>query len=264
MPSPSTGASRLFPIIGDPVKYVESPTWLTSTFVDRGHDALCVPMQVPEGALDAAMAGLAATPNVDGVLVTMPHKRTAFAYCATSSDRARLLGVVSVIRRSPDGSWHGDMLDGLAFVKAQQDHGATIEGNRALLVGAGGAGIAIALLEAGVEELVVHDADEARVDELLGVLEGVGTGKATTGPPDPTGFDLVFNATPLGMEDGDPLPVDASLMTPSMFVGDVISGHGTTPFIAAAQAAGCGTATGGHMVEAVQDLMADFLLDNRL
>jgi shikimate dehydrogenase len=53
-------------------------------------------------------------------------------------------------------------------------------------------------------------------------------------------------------------------MTPSMFVGDVISGHGTTPFIAAAQAAGCGTATGGHMVEAVQDLMADFLLDNRL
>lgn len=262
MPSSPTGASRLFPIIGDPVKYVESPTWLTNTFAGRGHDALCVPMQVPEGALDVVMAGLAATSNVDGILVTMPHKHTAFEYCATSSDRARLLEVVSVIRRSSDGTWHGDMLDGLAFVKAQQDHGATIEGSRALLVGAGGAGsaIAIALHEAGLEELVVHDADEDRAKALLDVLADVGTGKATSGPPDPTGFDLVFNATPLGMEDDDPLPVDASRLDSSTFVGDVISGHGITPFIAAAQAAGCETATGSHMVQAVQDLMADFML----
>lgn len=264
MYSSPTGASRLFPIIGDPIKYVESPTWLTNTFAERGHDALCVPMQVPEGALGASMTGLAATPNVDGILVTMPHKHAAFAYCATSTDRARLLEVVSVIRRSRDGSWHGDVLDGVAFVKAQQDHGARMKGSRALLVGAGGAGsaIAIALLEAGVAELVVHDTDEARAAGLLGVLEDVGTGTATTGFPDPTGFDLVFNATPLGMEDGDPLPVDPSLLRSSMFVGDVIAGHGTTPFIAAAQAAGCRTATGGHMVEAVQDLMADFLLAN--
>jgi shikimate dehydrogenase len=140
----------------------------------------------------------------------MPHKHAAFAHCATSSERARLLGVVSVIRRNPDGTWHGDMLDGLAFVKAQKDHGARVEGARALLVGAGGAGSAI--------------------------------------------------ATPLGMEDGDPLPLDATLLTASMFVGDVIAGHGVTPFVAAAQAAGCKTASGGHMVEAVQKLMADFML----
>lgn len=264
MSSSPTGASRLFPIIGDPVTYVESPVWLTNTFAERGHDALCVPMQVPDGALDASMAGLTATPNVDGILITMPHKHTAFGHCATSSDRAGLLEVVSVTRRNPDGSWHGDMLDGLAFVKAQLDHGATIEGARALLIGAGGAGsaIAIALLEAGVAELVIHDTDESRVKDLLGVLGGVGMVHATAGPTDPTGCDLVFNATPLGMEDGDPLPLEASQLTSSMFVGDVIAGHGTTPFIAAAQAAGCRTATGGHMVEAVQGLMADFMLRN--
>lgn len=262
MSSSPTGASRLFPIVGDPIRYVESPARLTSTFAERGHDALCVPMQVPGDALDAALAGLAATSNVDGLLVTMPHKHTAFGHCASSSDRARLLGVVSVIRRNPDGSWHGDMLDGLAFVKAQQDHGATIEGGRALLIGAGGAGsaIAIALLDAGVAELVVHDTDESRVAELLDVLQGVGAGTATAGPPDPTGFDLVFNATPLGMDDDDPLPLDGARLTSSMFVGDVIGGHGTTPFIAAARDAGCRTATGTHMVEAVQDLMADFFL----
>jgi shikimate dehydrogenase len=197
-------------------------------------------MQVPEGDLAVVMAALTATVNVDGILVTMPHKFTAFAHCATSSERARVLGAVSVIRRNPDGSWHGDMLDGLAFVKAQQDHSAGVAGARALLV--------------------VHDADASRVATLLGLLAGPGAGRVIAGAADPAGCDLVFNATPLGMEAGDPLPVDAALLTSSMFVGDVIAGHGVTPFIGAAQANGCKTADGGHMVEAVQDLMADFML----
>jgi shikimate dehydrogenase len=214
-----SGATRLFPIIGDPVAYAESPVRLTSTFGDRGHNAMCIPMQVAEGDLDVVMAGLTATSNVDGILVTMPHKFAAFAYCATSSERARRLGVVSVMRRNPDGTWHGDMLDGLAFVKAQRDHGAHIEGTRALLIGAGGAGraIAIALLEAGVRDLAVHDANKSRLSALLEVLAGLGDGRVIAASPDPTGCDLVFNATPMGMEDGDPLPVDAALLTSSMF-----------------------------------------------
>ena len=82
----------------------------------------------------------------------------------------------------------------------------------------------------------------------------------SAGPPDPTGCDLVCNATPMGMEEGDPLPVDAALLTSSMFVGDVIAGHGLTAFLEAAESAGCKTANGGHMVEAAQDVMADFML----
>jgi shikimate dehydrogenase len=257
-----SGATRLFPIIGDPIKYVESPMRLTRTFDERGYNGICVPMQVAADDLDAVMGGLTASRNVDGILVTMPHKFTAFAYCATSSERAKMLGVVSVIRRNPDGTWHGDMLDGLAFVKAQQDHGAEPDGARVLLVGAGGAGsaIAIALLEAGVGELIIHDADQSRVATLIDLLSGLGQGRVRAGPPDPTGCDLVCNATPMGMEENDPLPVDAALLTSSMFVGDVIAGHGLTAFLAAAESAGCKTANGGHMVEAAQDVMADFML----
>src|SRR4051812_20453370 len=256
------GATRLFPIIGEPIRYVESPMRLTRTFGERDYNGICVPMQVPAGDLDVVMAGLTAARNVDGILVTMPHKFAAFGHCATSSERARMLGVVSVIRRNSDGTWHGDMLDGLAFVKAQVDHGARPQGARVLLVGAGGAGsaIAIALLEAGVRELVVHDADETRVATLLELLKNLGPGRVSAGPPDPVGCGLVCNATPMGMEDGDPLPVDPALLTSTMFVGDVIAGHGLTPFLAAAEAAGCGTANGGHMVEAAQEVMADFML----
>jgi shikimate dehydrogenase len=255
------GETRLFPIIGDPIIYARSPQRLTSGFAALGYNAICVPMQVPEGDLAAAMSGLTRTGNVDGLLITMPHKFTAFSYCATSSETARLFGVVSVMRRNPDGTWHGDMLDGLAFVKAQKDEGARPEGARVLLVGAGGAGsaIAIALLEAGVRELIIHDSNEARTAELLRILGERGRGRVSSGPPDPTGCEMVCNASPMGMADGDPLPVAANLLSPSMFVGDVIAGHGVTPFLRAAQAAGCKTANGDQMVEAVQEMMLGFM-----
>lgn len=262
MPDHLSGASRLYPIIGDPVHYVQSPIWLTRTFAERGHNGLCVPLEVDADGLDAVMNGLAAAANVDGILVTMPHKNTAFAYCATSDARANLFEAVSVIRRNADSSWHGHMLDGLAFVRAQQNRGATTERARALLVGTGAAGSAIAhaLLDAGVAELALHDADPARVEALSRRLQDVSGGRLREGSADPTGYDLVLNATPLGLNEGDPAPLDTSLLTEHMHVGDVIAGHGTTPLVAAAREAGCTTADGADMVEAVQELMADFML----
>lgn len=256
------GETRLFPIIGDPIIYVKSPEHLTSGFIARGHNGICIPMQVSGEDIDKVMQGFALIPNIDGLLITMPHKFTSYAYCATTSKRSRLLKVVSVIRRNDNGSWHGDMLDGLAFVKAQKDQGARPEGARVLLIGAGGAGsaIAITLLESGVRELIIHDTDEARVANLIELVDEVNRGRVTYGLPDPTGCDMVCNATPLGMSERDPLPVDADLLAPSMFVGDVIAGHGETPFLSAARIAGCKTANGDQMVEAVQEMMLDFML----
>jgi shikimate 5-dehydrogenase len=257
-----SGETRLFPIIGDPIIYVKSPERLTSGFEKRGHNGACVPMQTPEGALGDVMRGLTAIPNVDGLLITMPHKFGAFAHCATSSERARLLGVVSVMRRNADGTWHGDMLDGLAFVKAQIDQGAKVEGAKVLQVGAGAAGsaIAIAFLQAGVRELILYDIEPTRTAALMEILSELGHGRAKVGPPDPTGCDMVCNATSMGMAGGDPLPVSGHLFKSSMFVGDVIAGHGLTPFLQAAQEAGCKTANGDQMVEAVQEMMLDFML----
>ena len=257
-----SGETRLFPIIGDPIVFVKSPQQLTSGFAALGHNGLCVPIQVPQGSLEGVMRGLSLVPNVDGLLVTMPHKFAAFSYCATASQRARLLGVVSVMRRNPDGSWHGDMLDGLAFVKAQRDNGARPDGALVLLVGAGGAGsaIAIALLEAGVRGLIVHDTDGARVAHLIALVGDLGRGRIAAGPADPSGCDMVCNATPMGMAAEDRLPVAAHLLTGSMFVGDVVAGHGVTPLLRAARGAGCGTADGVQMVAAVQEMMLDFML----
>lgn len=258
-----SGETRLYPIFGDPIIYVKSVERLTAGFERRGANAICIPMQVKDGDLDACMRGLSIIGNVDGLLITMPHKFTSFAYCATASASAKLFGGVSVARRNADGTWHGDMLDGDAFVKAQIDAGAKPDGARVLLLGAGAAGSAIAasLLLNGVRELIVHDVNPARADALVRVLSGLGRGKVVAGPADPAGCDMVCNATPMGMADGDPLPLPGELLKSSMFVGDVIAGHGVTPFLAAAQAAGCKTANGDQMVEAVQEVMLDFMLN---
>jgi shikimate dehydrogenase len=219
-------------------------------------------MQVAEGALESAIRGLGPIANVRGLLITMPHKKTMFGLCATSSETSKLLGAVSVARRNADGSWHGDMLDGLAFVAALEKTGARLKGARVLQVGAGGAGgaIAAALLDAGVRELVLHDASPPRLNELVRLLSGLARGRVVAGPPDPAGCDVAVNATPMGMAPGDPLPVAAHLLTSSLFVGDVVAGHGVTPFLKAAQAAGCQVADGAQMVEAGVEMMPDFLL----
>jgi shikimate dehydrogenase len=257
-----SGATRLYPIVGDPVTYAESPARLSRTFEELDHDGICVPMRVTTDEFDVVMKGLSATANVDGILVTMPHKFAAFSHCATASELSRTLGAVSVIRRNPDLTWHGDMLDGIAFVTAQRDRGASIEGARALLVGAGGAGraIALALLSSGVGALIVHDVDETRVAEALDLAADLGGHRVRAGEPDVRGCDLVFNATSMGMRDDDPLPLNVECLTSSMFVGDVIAGHGVTRLIAGARSVGCNTANGDDMVNAVQDLMAKFLI----
>lgn len=258
------GATRLYPLLGDPIKYARSPDWLSKHMAKRGMNCISLPMEVPEGQLKVVMDGLAASMNVDGLSLTMPHKITGVEYCATLSETSQMLGVVSAIRRNKDGSWYGHTTDGDAFVKAQIDNGATVDGAKVLVMGAGGAGsaIVISMLEQGAAEVAVYDLDRARSERIVGLLKDkVGDRVRVAETNDPAGFNLVSNATSMGMDDNDPMPIDGDKLTADMFVGDVIAGHGDTKIIKAAKAAGCKTADGDAMVVAVLDVMCDFLED---
>ena len=259
-----SGATRVHFIVGDPIAQVKSPGGVTRAFESHGRNALCVPAHVAPGDLAAWTAGVSLTKNVDGIIVTVPHKFACFALCATTSERAAFLRTVNTMRRNPDGSWHGDMFDGLGFVEAMRGKGCALAGKKALLVGAGGAGSAIAhaLVLGGVRELAIHDPDTARRDTLIERLAGLGLGAVVAGSPEPSGVDIAINATPIGMKEGDPYPLDVSQFTPAMFVGCVITAPAITPLIAAARAAGCNTLTGADMFAQVRDLMVNFLLEN--
>jgi shikimate dehydrogenase len=259
------GATRLYPIIGDPIAQVKSPAGVSETLQAAGLNALVVPMHVGIADFASCMAQLQATRNVDGGIITVPHKFAAAAACATVSERAGFLGAVNVFRRSASGAWHGDMFDGLGYVAALRKNGCQPEGKRVLLVGAGGAGSAIAhaLVEAGVAELVICDPDTTRREGLIARLNSLPFLKnpiVRAGSKDPRGFDVVLNASPIGMNPADPLPIDASGFTQTMFVGDVITAPAVTPLLVQARALGCGTQTGADMFTAVRDLMVAFLL----
>ena len=257
-----SGATRLNVILGDPIAQVKSPGGLTRALAARGRDAVVVPLHVGSAALDAVVAGLSQARNLDGIIVTVPHKFAMHAHCATASARARLLRSVNILRRGGAGGWHGDMLDGLGFVAALRAAGCDPAGRQALLVGAGGAGSAIglALVEAGIAGLAIHDADATRRDTLCARLAG--SGPISLGSDDPAGFDLVVNATPSGMRAGDLPPVRLDRLAPGMCVGDAVTMPEVTPLLAAARAVGCRTVTGVEMFAASVPLMVDFLLDS--
>lgn len=257
-----TGATRLNIIVGDPIAQVKSPGGVTKAFTDRGHDAILVPVQIDGAHLKAFLTAATEVRNLDGIIVTVPHKFACYEFCASATERSRLLGSVNIMRRRAEGGWHGDIVDGLGFVGAVRANGGDPTGKRALQIGAGGAGsaIAMALVEAGVRSLAIHDTDVARRDQLIAKLKTLGKAEIHAGTADPSGFDLVANATPLGMKAGDPLPVDVSKLTSGTFVGCVITSPAVSPLVEAARRLGCPTSTGTDMYNALQSSMLDFLL----
>lgn len=262
IPAP-TGATRLYVIVGDPIAQVRSPAGVSAEFAARGHDGILVPVQVAPADLSDFLSVAARLKNLDGIVVTIPHKFACFEACASVNHRAHFLHTVNLMRRrNNDGGWHGDMVDGLGFVGAARAKGIEPNGMRALLVGAGGAGsaIALALVEAGVRELAIHDRAAERRDALIGRLNALGKAPVRIGTSDPAGFDFVANATPAGMKEGDPLPVDVARLAPHSYCGCVITKPEIPPFIAAARKAGCVTGTGTDMYEQHQGIMVDFLL----
>ncbi|MBL8377721.1 MAG: ThiF family adenylyltransferase [Burkholderiales bacterium] len=257
-----SGATRLFVIVGHPIAQARSPGGISAGFAARGHDAVLVPCNVAPGDLDAWFEGVSRTRNLDGIVVTVPHKLVLFPRCASSAPRAGFLGAVNMMRRNRDGTWHGDMSDGLSMLAALRAKGGDPRGKAALLIGAGGAGSAIAhaLIEAGLARLGVFDSDALRQANLCRRLAGLGRATVQAVAPEARGYDLVINATPLGMraDDPSPLPVDGLLST--MLVGDVVTLPEVPPFVAAARSRGCVTVTGSEMFDRVRDLVVDFML----
>lgn len=269
MPGPATemnggfpnGATAIFPIVGDPIDQVKSPAAISAVFAARGQNAIVIPVRVSPNNLAAFLESLESVQNAGGGLVTVPHKRAALECCATLTDRARFIGAVNVFRRTGEG-WHGDNTDGAGYVDGIERRGFTVTGKAALLVGCGGAGAAIALeiLSRGAARLAIHDVDAARRDDVIAKLDHRFPGHVKVGSTDPAGFDLVANATPMGMKAGDALPVDVSALRPEQFVACVVTKPEVPPLIEAARRLGCATATGADMFNAQAETLADFLL----
>jgi shikimate dehydrogenase len=252
------GATRVLGIVGHPITQVRAPEVWTGLFQSHGINMICLPFHVLPEHVASFFAGLRGMKNLAGMIVTIPHKPASVELVDSLTERAEMVRSVNFITTGSDSKWHGDITDGIGFVENLKTNGANPKGKRTLLVGTGGVGtaIAFALAEGGVSELVVYDKDTSRSSSLAQRLAKTGR-PVRAGAPDPAGFELVVNASPVGMRDDDPLPVDADRIEPGIVVADVIVHE--TELLRRAAKLGCRTVDGTGMMDHQLATMANHL-----
>ena len=250
LPPIVNGSTRLLVVVGDPIAQVRAPAVWSALFRHNGVNALCVPMQVPPASLRAFLDGIRVVGDLVGLIVTIPHKPAMLTLLDEVAPGARHVGAVNAVMVREDGRTVGDIFDGDGFVGGLRGSGQRIEGRRALIVGSGGVGSAIAfsVAEAGASEVSVSDLDQARAQGLAARLQAAGY-RAGVASPDPAGFDLVVNASPVGMRQTDPLPFDCTQLDAAAIVADVVISSKLTPVLAAARERGCFVQPGTVMTD---------------
>ncbi|MCE2657555.1 MAG: shikimate dehydrogenase [Rubrivivax sp.] len=246
-----TGTTELIAHIGFPTHAFKAPLIYNPYFASAGIDAVVVPMGCDAPNYERVLRSVFVLSNIRGALITMPHKVSTVALLDEASLAVQIAGACNAVKRAADGRLVGDLFDGEGFVRGVRRKGVEPAGQRVLIVGAGGVGCAIAaaFAAADVGALTVFDVRAAAAESLAQRLrQHYPRLDIRVAPPDPSGHDIVVNATPLGMQPGDPLPLDTSRLQPSMLVGDVVMREETTPFLAAAQARGCRTQVGLDML----------------
>ncbi len=246
-----SGKTKLIAHLGYPTESFKAPMIYNPWFERHGVDAVVVPMGVKPEDYPAFLRLVFRLSNIAGALVTMPHKVTTVGLLDEATATVRVAGACNAVRLGPDGRLVGDMFDGEGFVRGVLRKGRALKGARVLVVGSGGVGSAIAasLAKAGVATLAVHDAYAPMMDGLAERLrQHYPALEVLTGSKDPAGFDVVVNATPLGMKPGDPLPMDVARIAPATFVGEVVMKTEITPFLAAARDRGCAFQVGTDML----------------
>jgi shikimate dehydrogenase len=245
------GNTEIIAHIGYPTHTFKSPMIYNPYFEEAGINAVVVPMACKSEPYPNFLKAMFTLENIRGALITMPHKVATVGLLDEVTATVRVAGACNAVKRLPDGRLVGDMFDGAGFVRGVQRKGFALADKRVLVVGTGGVGCAIAasLACAGVAAISLFDVNTASCEALAQRLKDNYPKMAVfTGSNDPAEHDLVVNATPMGMSEGDPLPMDVSRLSPGTFVGEVVMKAETTAFVAAAQARGCRTQVGTDML----------------
>jgi shikimate dehydrogenase len=257
-----TGTTRLYAIIGDPIGHVRTPMVFNDYFAARGIDAVCLPIHIGRDDLPRGWAGLKSMLNLDGFIVTAPHKAESASLCDALEGDGFHTGVVNTVRRELDGRFVGTLLDGRGFVSGLTSHGHAVKGRRFYMAGAGGAGtaLAFALAHSGAGAITIHNRTRSKAMNLAAnVSKAYPDCEVRVGTADASAHDVVVNATSLGLEPDDPLSFNLASADPSALVAEVIMKPEMTPLMIAAQKRGHDIHFGTHMLNGQLELMMKFL-----
>ncbi len=246
-----TGKTTLIAHLGYPTEVFKAPMIYNPWFAKRGVDAVVVPMGVKAGDYAGMFRSIFKFTNIRGALITMPHKVVTVGLLDEVSLAVRIAGSCNAVLKRPDGTLLGDIFDGTGFVRGLKAKGFKCEGANCLVVGNGGVGSAISasLGEAGVDAIALYDLDKNAAEGLASRLrQHYPKMKVSIATSDPSGYDLVVNGTPLGMNADDPMPIDVKRLSSTTFVGEVVMRTEITPLLAAARDRGCPFQVGSDML----------------
>ena len=245
------GNTELIAHIGYPTYTFKSPMIYNPYFEKKGINAVVMPMGCQSSDYPVFLRSIFQLTNIRGALITMPHKVVTVDLVDEVTPTVMVAGACNAVKKGPDGKLLGDMFDGLGFVRGLQRKGFSTKDKRVLVVGSGGVGSAIAasLAASDIKTIALYDSNNSS-SEKLGERLNANFSKVEVilGQNNPEGFDLIVNATPLGMKEGDPMPVDISKISPHAFVGEVVLKDEMTAFLKAAHSRGCRVQVGSDML----------------
>jgi shikimate dehydrogenase len=243
------GSTKLIAMLGSPLNRVRAPALFNAHFEKNGADAVMIPLEVIAD-YPALFRELFKVPNVAGAMITFPYKR-CIDVMGEVSPRSVVAQACNVVVKRADGTVYGDIFDGEGFANGVKRAGFQFAGARCLVVGSGGAGAAIAaaFIDFGAAFVGVASRNKPACAAVAERLDRYATGRCRTEmvSGDPAGFDLVVNATPLGMNDSDPFSFDIDHVEPGAMVADLVMGQ-ETALLRAAAARGCRIQPGTKML----------------
>ncbi len=252
-----SGKTEVVGLFGYPVRHTASPAFQNAGFCAAGLDWIYLPFEVHPDDLGEAVGGIVAL-GFRGVNLTIPHKRAVIEYLDELSPEAEVIGAVNTVDVREE-RLKGYNTDGSGFVRSiREESGVELVGKRIFVMGAGGAGRAVAVQAAldGAGAVFVCDRDEGRSQSLVSAIGGrIRPGVAKLVPFDHAlirdalgGAEIFVDATPLGMKPEDPTSVNVDWLSPDTFVYDLVYNPPETPLLLAAKQRGCRTQNGLGML----------------
>jgi shikimate dehydrogenase len=241
-----SGKTKIAGLYGYPVEHTLSPFMHNAAFEHLGIDYCYLPFSVHPESLKNAVEAIRSL-NLAGVNITIPHKQAVLPYLDSVNEEAAFIGAVNTIVNEA-GTLTGYNTDGRGFMRSLSEHGISTEKKKILIVGAGGASRAIGYyLSEVADALYLYDVDTIKAEKLASDLAEVrGNVDLLQALTELSSFDLLVNATPLGLKAADPMPLDVSRLVSRQIVCDLI--YKTTPLLSHAAQKGCKTIDGLGML----------------
>jgi shikimate dehydrogenase len=249
------GTTKIVGVFGSPIAHTASPALHNAAFAALNMNWAYVAFHVEPQNLRGALMG-ARDMGLTGVNLTLPHKILALEIVDEVHSEARRLGSVNTVLME-HGKLRGFNTDGYGFVKAiEEEFNFTLAGKRILILGAGGAGHAIAV-KCALEDAALVCVANRTPEKIEPIAKEIAATKTEfralkLGSREIARhmdeIDLLVNATSVGLKPGESLGLDPALFSPKLFVYDTIYRPAKTELLRLASEAGAKAANGASML----------------